>query len=464
MTLHLYNTQARAKERFEPLDPDHVRMYVCGPTVYGRAHIGNARPVIVFDVLYRLLKRLYPRVTYVRNITDIDDKIIAAAEELGEGIPALTERFTKAFHEDMAPLGTLPPDHEPRATDYIPQMVAMIEALLACGNAYEAEGHVLFHIPSMDDYGALSHRTPDDMIAGARVEVAPYKKHPADFVLWKPSAPELPGWDSPWGRGRPGWHLECSAMSKELLGTTFDIHGGGQDLIFPHHENERAQSNCAHDGAPFARYWVHNGHLVVEGEKMSKSLGNFITVRELLDQGHHGETIRFNLLRTHYRKHLDWTAAGLGEAKSQLNYLYKALWMAREVGIESGKADRARTPILEALGDDLNTPLALSRLHKLANDLHIANAKNDRTKQERASADLLVAGDILGLLHEDPEAWLKAGGDEVNLEWITRAIARREAAREACDFAAADKIRDELAEKGIVLEDGPNGTIWRRAG
>ena len=484
MALYLYNTQARAKELFEPLDPGNVRMYVCGPTVYARAHIGNARPVIVFDVLYRLLRRLYTKVTYVRNITDLDDKIIAAAEELDEPISALTERFTKAFHDDMAPLGTLAPDVEPRATEYIPQMVAMIEALLARGNAYEAEGHVLFHIPSMDDYGALSHRSPDDMIAGARVEVAPYKKHPADFVLWKPSAPEMPGWDSPWGRGRPGWHLECSAMSKELLGTTFDIHGGGQDLIFPHHENELAQSTCAHDGAPFARYWMHNGYLIVEGEKMSKSLGNVRTVRELLDQGHRGETIRFLTLSKHYRKELDWTEAGLREAKSELDYLYKPLWMAREAGIEPGRARRLPSRISEALYDDLNTPLVLSRLHQLAHDLNNANADNDRAKQERVSADLLAAAHVLGLLCADPETWFKEKGvvitpapatavvDAVGptvvigppIETIEAKIAERNAAREKRDFAAADKIRDELAAAGIVLEDLPDGTIWRMAG
>jgi cysteinyl-tRNA synthetase len=486
VALCLYNTQARAKELFEPLDPENVRMYVCGPTVYARAHIGNARPVIVFDVLYRLLRLLYgdQNVTYVRNITDIDDKIIAAAEESGEPISALTERFTKAFHEDMAPLGTLAPDFEPRATHYIPQMVRMVEALLERGHAYEAEGHVLFHIATMKGYGELSRRGLDDMIAGARVEVAPYKKHAADFVLWKPSPPEMPGWDSPWGRGRPGWHLECSAMSKELLGTTFDIHGGGQDLIFPHHENERAQSICVHDGAPFARYWVHNGYLIVEGEKMSKSLGNIRTVRQLLDQGHRGETIRFLTLSKHYRKELDWTEAGLREAKSELDYLYKPLWMAREAGIKPGRARRLPARISEALYDDLNTPLALSRLHQLAHELHNANAANDRAKQERVSAELLAAGRLLGLLREDAEMWFKEKGivmtpaaatavvDAVGptvvigppIETIEAKIAERNAAREKRDFAAADKIRDELAQKGIVLEDLPDGTIWRMAG
>ncbi|HSV28377.1 MAG TPA: cysteine--tRNA ligase, partial [Candidatus Omnitrophota bacterium] len=300
MPLVLYNTLTRKKEAFEPIRPDHVGMYVCGPTVYDRAHIGNARPVIVFDVLYRLLTKLYPAVTYVRNITDVDDKINARAKDSGEPIDAITARTTKMFHEDIAELNALPPTIEPRATAHIGQMIAMIEALIAKGHAYEAEGHVLFSVPSMSDYGALSRRSMDEMIAGARVEVAPYKKNAADFVLWKPSSSDLPGWDSPWGRGRPGWHIECSAMSGQYLGQTFDIHGGGQDLVFPHHENEIAQSQCA-NGAPFARYWLHNGYLMVEGEKMSKSLGNFFTVRELLEQAP-GEAIRLAMLSTHYHQ------------------------------------------------------------------------------------------------------------------------------------------------------------------
>ncbi|MGE3932743.1 MAG: cysteine--tRNA ligase, partial [Rhodospirillaceae bacterium] len=309
MTLHIHNTLTRTKERFEPIDPDHVRMYVCGPTVYSYAHIGNARPVVVFDVLYRLLKRTYPRVTYVRNITDVDDKIIAASKNTGDAIAAITERYTQAFHADMAALGALPPDVEPRATGHIAPMIALIEKLVAGGHAYPADGHVLFNVPSMADYGRLSGRNRDEMIAGARVEVAPYKKDPADFVLWKPSSPDQPGWDSPWGRGRPGWHLECSAMSEAHLGVPFDIHGGGLDLIFPHHENEIAQSRCAHAGGAFVRYWMHNGFLSVSGEKMSKSLGNIITVRELFEQGWKGETIRLALLSAHYRQPLDFSDA-----------------------------------------------------------------------------------------------------------------------------------------------------------
>ena len=458
MALCLYNTQARAKELFEPLDPESVRMYVCGPTVYARAHIGNARPVIVFDVLYRLLRLLYGdhNVTYVRNITDIDDKIIAAAEESHEPISTVTERFTKVFHEDMAPLGTLAPDSEPRPTEYIPQMVAMIEALLARGNAYQAEGHVLFHIPSMDDYGALSHRGLDDMIAGARVEVAPYKKHAADFVLWKPSAPEMPGWDSPWGRGRPGWHLECSAMSKELLGKTFDIHGGGQDLIFPHHENERAQSICAHDGAPFARYWMHNGYLIVEGEKMSKSLGNVRTVRELLDQGHRGETIRFVILSTQYRKELNWTEAGLREAKAELDRLYVALF-----GGDGARADGPPEAFMRALEDDLNTPLAIASLHELATEI---NKAPSRRKKYEIRAKLRAAGEVLGILQKDAQFWLQSGTAKIGANLIEQLIEQRNAARKAKDYEKADSIRKELATHGVVLEDGPDGTFWRMAG
>ncbi|MFN8726954.1 MAG: cysteine--tRNA ligase, partial [Rhodospirillales bacterium] len=311
MTLHVHNTLTRRKEEFVPLDPARVRMYVCGPTVYDFAHIGNARPVVVFDTLHRVLKRLFPRVEYARNITDIDDKIIARAAEAGRTIDAITEETTRAYHADMAALGAGRPDHEPRCTRTVPEMVAMIGKLVAAGHAYAAEGHVLFHVPSYADYGKLSGRTRDDQIAGARVEVAPFKRDPADFVLWKPSTPDQPGWDSPWGRGRPGWHIECSAMSEALFGPTFDIHGGGQDLIFPHHENEIAQSVCAHGGVQFVKYWMHNGFVIVNGEKMSKSLGNFYTVRDLLNRGERGEAIRLLLLKTHYRAPLDFTDDGL---------------------------------------------------------------------------------------------------------------------------------------------------------
>ncbi len=459
LTLKLYNTLTRGKETLEPVEPGHVGMYVCGPTVYDYAHIGNARPIVVFDVLYRLLKGRYAKVTYVRNITDVDDKINARAAESGEDIGSITRRTTEAFHEDMAALGALEPDVEPRATAHIPQMIAMIERLIKAGHAYEAEDHVLFHVPSMADYGKLSGHNRAQLIDGARVEVAPYKRDPADFVLWKPSTPELPGWDGPWGRGRPGWHIECSAMSGEYLGRTFDIHGGGQDLIFPHHENEIAQSLCAHPDAGFARLWMHNGYLMVEGEKMSKSLGNYFTVRELLEASP-GEAIRLALLQTHYRQPLDFTRAAIAEARATLDRLYGAL---RKVpGTTPQVRDDVPDAVLDALGDDLNTPLALVRLHELAGALNKA-ADEERS---RCAAELLAAGAILGLLQQDPEAWFKwrpAGGEAVDEGEIEALIAKRLEARAAKDFAAADRIRDDLAGRGIVLEDGAQGTTWRQA-
>ncbi|HJO97454.1 MAG TPA: cysteine--tRNA ligase [Rhodospirillales bacterium] len=459
MALKLYNTLTRGKETLEPVVPERVGMYVCGPTVYDYAHIGNARPIVVFDVLYRLLKRQYAEVSYVRNITDVDDKINARASESGENIGSITQRTTEAFHQDMAALGALKPDVEPRATGHIPQMIAMIERLIEAGHAYEAEGHVLFDVPSMADYGKLSGHSRAQLIDGARVEVAPYKRDPADFVLWKPSTPELPGWDSPWGRGRPGWHIECSAMSGEYLGRTFDIHGGGQDLIFPHHENEIAQSRCANPDDGFARLWMHNGYLMVEGEKMSKSLGNYFTVHELLEE-YPGEAIRLVLLQTHYRQPLDFTRTAIAEARSTLDRLYGALRKAPEVApMDGGGVPDA---VLEALSDDLNTPLALARLHELAGALNKA-ADDDRS---RCAADLVAAGAILGLLQDDPEAWFKwrpPGAEEFDEGKIEALIAQRLEARAAKDFTEADRIRDDLAGRGIVLEDGAQGTTWRRA-
>jgi len=465
VALRLYNTLTRGKEDFAPLDPENVRMYVCGPTVYDRAHIGNARPVVVFDVLYRLLRHHFgaEHVTYVRNITDVDDKIIDAAREDHELIEELTRRTTEDFHADMKALGALPPDFEPRATEHVPEMIAMIGRLIERGHAYEAEGHVLFHVPSWPDYGRLSRNNPDEIIAGARVEVAPYKKDPADFVLWKPSAPDLPGWESPWGRGRPGWHIECSAMSEALLGESFDIHGGGQDLVFPHHENEIAQSTCAHAGAPMARYWVHNGYLVVEGEKMSKSLGNFFTVRELLDEGWDGEVIRLALLKTHYRQPLDFSRAGLKEAKAELDRFYTGL---REVADVAAEDRPAPEDFVAALDDDLNTPLAMTRMHEITTELNKATGK---AAQTALKGDLVSARDLLGLAQRDPEDWFKhvlpvhaRVASEAEIESL---IARREAARKARDFAEADRIRESLKESGVFLEDRPDGTTdWRRAG
>ena len=463
MGLRLYNTLNRKKEPFEPIEPDHVRIYVCGPTVYDVAHIGNARPVIVFDVLFRLMKRLFPRVTYVRNITDIDDKIIDAAKAEGIAIRELTERTNQAFQEDMGALDALPPDAEPRATEHVPQMVQMIEKLIELDHAYVAEGHVLFHVPSMPDYGKLSRHNRRDLIAGARVEVAPYKKDPADFILWKPSSDDLPGWDSPWGRGRPGWHIECSAMSEDHLGETFDIHGGGLDLIFPHHENEIAQSTCAHGGAPFVRYWMHNGYLTVNGEKMSKSLGNFFTVRDLL-RDWPGEAIRFYMLLTLYRQPLDWTLEGLTQAKHSLDRLYVALRHGGETAPEV--ADEPPREVMEALCDDLNTPLAVFHLHEFATELNKAETDDERRRLKGA---LLGGGRLLGVLAEEPENWLKwrppegdQGFDEEEIEVLVMA---RSNARANRDFTEADRIRDKLKVKGIVLEDLPDGTSdWRRGG
>ncbi len=453
--LRLHNTLTRSDETFEPQDPRNVRMYVCGPTVYDYAHIGNARPAVVFDVLFRLLRHLYgeAHVTYARNITDVDDKIIAAAQERGEAIDAITRRTTLAYHEDMAALGTLPPTVEPRATQTIPEMIALTERLIEKGHAYLVEGQVLFAVGSMADYGELSRRNRDEMIAGARVDVASYKKDPADFTLWKPSTPEQPGWDSPWGRGRPGWHIECSAMSWKHLGPVFDIHGGGLDLIFPHHENEIAQSRCAHGTATMARYWLHNGYVVVNGEKMSKSLGNFLTVRQLLEEGHPGEAIRLALLSGHYRAPLDVTREKLKEAKVQLDRLYGALRATQE--LPAAESSPGGT-VEEALLQDLNTPLALAALHELAGALN-------RERDPGTRAALLAGGRLLGVLEQDPESWFRGAGAGDGDAAIDSLVAARTAARKARDYAEADRIRDRLKAQGVELEDGPGGTLWRRA-
>ena len=434
--IRLHDTLAREKRAFVPGDPKRITMYVCGPTVYGRAHIGNARPAVVFDVLKRLLEHQFPdaEVIYARNVTDVDDKIIDAAAAEGVDPAVITERYERFYLEDMRALGVRDPDIAPHATHEIPAMVAMISALVAKGNAYEAEGHVLFSVPSDPDYGILSRRDRDAMVAGARVEVAPYKRDPADFVLWKPSAEGVVGWDSPWGRGRPGWHIECSAMIAAHLGETIDIHGGGLDLIFPHHENEIAQSRCAH-GAPLARYWVHNGFVDFGSDKMSKSLGNIVTPQELLAAGHKGEVLRLALLSTHYRQPLPWTESLVTQSKAVLDGLYRK---AGDAG--QGEADPS---VLEALRDDLNTPLALSRLGQI-----------DDPAVVKASAGLL------GLLATSGEQWFRGGDDGGAIE---SRIAERNAAKSARDFAAADRIRDELKADGILLEDGPGGTTWRRA-
>ncbi|EFH11548.1 cysteine--tRNA ligase [Pseudoroseomonas cervicalis] len=473
--LAFHNSATRQREIFTPLDPQHVRLYVCGPTVYDLAHLGNARPVVVFDVLARLLRRRFPRVTYVRNITDVDDKINARSQESGEPIAAITARTTADFHRDMAALGCLPPDEEPRATDNIAQMIQLIERLIANGHAYAAEGHVLFSVSSFPGYGALSGRSPDEMLAGARVEIAPYKREAGDFVLWKPSSDDLPGWDSPWGRGRPGWHIECSAMSWRYLGTDFDIHGGGHDLIFPHHENEVAQSVCAFPGSRFARTWLHNGMLLVDGEKMSKSLGNFLTVRDILGRGAWaGEAFRLLLLKTHYRAALDYTVERLEEAKAELDDFYALL--ARD--LPQPEADDALVAemaewALEPLADDLNTPLAIARLRDLRTLENVATVGGSATTvlhrigrdwqpdSGQAAAALRQAAALLGLLGGDARAWRQGGeGDSAAIE---AAIQARLDARKAKNWAEADRIRADLLAQGIVLEDGAGGTTWRRA-
>ncbi len=451
--IHVYDTFRREKRRFEPEDATNVRMYVCGPTVYDLAHIGNARPIVVFDVLARVLRHVYGKgcVTYVRNITDLDDKINARAFERGISIRDLTDDTIKVFHEDMTAIGDAGPDIEPRATEYIDGMIEMTATLIDKGHAYAADGHVLFHVPSMPEYGQLSRRKRDELIAGARVEVAPYKQDPADFVLWKPSDPAKgePAWDSPWGPGRPGWHLECSVMSRQALGETFDIHGGGLDLIFPHHENEIAQSRCTHGTDIMARYWMHNGYLMAEGEKMSKSLGNFYTVHELLDE-FPGEAIRLLLLKTHYRQPLDFTKDGLAEAKRELDGWYRLVDPA-------SPASEPIAEIIDALADDLNSPLAISALHQLAGKVRGGEA---------STSALVASAQFLGLLQQDPNDWFKwqpaaaAGG--LSDADIDAKIAARTEARANKDFATSDAIRDELQAAGIILEDGAGGTTWRR--
>ncbi|HEY1078209.1 MAG TPA: cysteine--tRNA ligase [Fontimonas sp.] len=455
--MQLHNTLTGQKEVFEPLDPQRVTMYVCGPTVYSYAHIGNARPAVVFDVLARLLRRKFPQVTYVRNITDIDDKINAAAAKEGVDIRVITDRYAAIYHEDMAAVGVLPPDHAPRVTEHLPQIISMIERLIASGHAYEGKGHVLFHTLSFKDYGQLSGRDEQALMAGARVEVAPYKKHAGDFVLWKPSTDEQPGWDSPWGRGRPGWHIECSAMAEALLGETIDIHGGGHDLIFPHHENEIAQSTCAHGGKTFARYWLHNGFLNVDSQKMSKSIGNVLLVHELLKTVP-GEVIRLVLLTGHYRQPVDWNDEVVGEARKKLDRLYGAL---RELADVTAGADTAPAAFIAALEDDLNTPMALAELFELA---RAANKASDAADKARIKAQMLDAGALLGLIQQDPAAWFAQGASVAGApaaDEIEALLAQRLDARRNKQWAESDRIRDDLKARGVLVEDGKDGQRWR---
>jgi cysteinyl-tRNA synthetase len=433
--IRLFDTMARAKRAFEPADPKRITIYVCGPTVYGRAHIGNARPAVVFDLLRRVLERANPdaEVIYARNVTDVDDKIINSARAEGVDVSVITERYERFYLEDMGALGVQPPTIAPHATQEIGPMVAMIGELIAKGHAYEAEGHVLFSVSSDPDYGSLSRRDREEMIAGARVEVAPYKRDPADFVLWKPSEEGVVGWNSPWGRGRPGWHIECSAMIRAHLGETIDIHGGGLDLVFPHHENEIAQSRCAHGGKPLARFWLHNGFVDMGADKMSKSLGNVVTPEELLKQ-HKGETLRLALLSAHYRQPLPWTEALIAQSKATLDRLYRAAGDAGTGEIDAG--------VFEALADDLNTPLALSRLAAIED-----------------AAGLRASAQLLGLLTQSQDEWFQGEGDASGIE---ARIAARTEAKQRRDFAEADRIREELKSEGVLLEDGPSGTKWRR--
>ncbi|MCJ8139630.1 cysteine--tRNA ligase [Falsirhodobacter halotolerans] len=437
----LFNAKTRTEEAFVPIDPKRVRMYVCGPTVYDRAHLGNARPVIVFDTLFRLLRHAYgvDHVTYVRNFTDVDDKINDRAAATGRPIRNITDETIGWYHADMDALGALRPSHEPRATDYIAQMIAMIGVLIDRGHAYAAEGHVLFDVRSYADYGRLSGRSVDDMIAGARVEVAPFKRDPMDFVLWKPSDESVPGWDSPWGRGRPGWHIECSAMAHDLLGPAFDIHGGGIDLQFPHHENEIAQSCCAHPEADFARVWIHNEMLQVEGRKMSKSLGNFFTVRDLLDQGVPGEVIRLVMLQTHYSRPMDWTAAKAAQAEGTLRK-----WRGLVAGVEAGMPAPA---VVAALADNLNTAGAIAEMHKLA-------SSGDR-------AGLAGSAALLGLLGADMGAWATVEGPSAEVsDLVADLLTARSAARAARDFARADALRDGFVAAGVEVKDTAQGVEW----
>ena len=476
--IRLHDTKAREKRDFVPADPERVTMYLCGPTVYNRAHIGNARPAVVFDVLSRLLRHVYgeDKVVYARNVTDVDDKIIEAARAEGVDPAVVARRFEDFYLADTGALGVRPPDLAPRATETIPGMVAMIERLIGSGHAYEADGHVLFHVPGDPGYGALGRRDREAMIAGARVEIASYKKDPADFVLWKPSPEGVIGWDSPWGRGRPGWHIECSAMIERHLGRTIDIHAGGIDLIFPHHENELAQSRCAHGGAELARYWVHNGFLsMAGGEKMSKSLGNVVTVGELLEQGHKGETLRLALLSAHYRQPLEWSGKLVAQSKATLDRWYRVKGFAERFGLDPLPPGKEQ---IEALGDDLNTPKAMSLISAgfaHFSDLGEAGAVVDSERLQRT----LGFAHLLGLLEGSSTEWFQGGGaqasDRVDPRLreeagtfldpaeIQRRIDRRAEAKKARDYAEADRIRGDLAAEGVLLEDGPGGTTWRRA-
>ena len=458
MVLKIHNTLTGTKEIFKPVDESHVRVYACGPTVYNFAHIGNARMAVANDLLINVLRTQFKKVTYVSNITDIDDKIIEAAHELNEPIKNLTTKYTKIYNEDMGYLNVRLPDVQPRATDHIKEMIDLITKLIDSGNAYEKNGHVLFHVPSYSKYGVLSKRNRDEQIAGSRVEVAPFKKDPADFILWKPSPDPMPGWESPWGFGRPGWHLECSAMSEKTLGLPFDIHSGGMDLVFPHHENEIAQT-CSlhknHDPDSFAHFWFHNGFVNVEGEKMSKSIGNIRLVHDLKNQ-YRGEVLRLTLLSAHYRQPLNWTKEIIDQNSKMLDRLYRSLKDLKEIELTSNNLSN---DVMESLLDDLNTPKLLAHLNTLANKLSTA----DKAEKINIKNNLIAAGKLLGILREDPDVWLGYNqSSNPEKEEIEGLINQRNEARRDKDFKLADEIRDKLKIKGIEIEDTNNGTIWRK--
>ncbi len=457
MKIHIYNTLTRKKEEFIPGDPKRVTMYVCGPTVYSHPHIGNARPAVVFDTFFRLLQHEFTNVVYTRNITDVDDKINASAQQENTSIDTISKRFTDIYHQDMGALGVLPPTIEPRVTEHMPQIINMIQRLIDNGHAYEAERHVLFDVPSYKEYGKLSGRDQNEMLAGARVEIAPFKKDPSDFVLWKPSTEDQPAWDSPWGAGRPGWHIECSAMIEEHLGQTIDIHGGGQDLVFPHHENERAQTTCVHGGNLFSRYWMHNGFVNVDQEKMSKSIGNVLLVKELLEQAS-GEAIRVTLLSTHYRSPLDWTDDALKQSTRILDKLYGALQELQDVEVEVS-SDDVTDEFLHALKDDLNTPAAFAELHKLAKR---ANTEKETVSRSVLKKQIIASGNILGILQQNPNEWFQGDSDTDESE-IQKLLDLRAQAKKDKNFALADEIRDKITAMGIQILDHPDGSSsWRR--
>ena len=461
-SLKIFNTLSGNKEDFHPLDPSHIKIYACGPTVYNYAHIGNARMAVVFDTLVRVIRHSYPKVTYVSNITDIDDKIIDAASDLNVPIKEITEKYTNIYNEDMSKLLVMIPDIQPKATEYIPEMINLIIDLISKEHAYEKEGHVLFHVPSYSNYGMLSNRNREEQIAGSRVDIAPFKKDPADFVLWKPSNESQPGWDSPWGYGRPGWHTECSAMSEKTLGLPFDIHGGGRDLTFPHHENEIAQSCCSsadiQNPNSYANYWMHNGFVTIDSEKMSKSLNNILLVDDLI-KDYPGEVLRLALLSSHYRQGLDWNDGILHQSKKLLDKIYRALRDLEGIEVKATELDTPPKNVIEALCDDLNTPKVLMELNALLGDL--TNKSQDKKKSIKI--DLLSSGNILGILQEDPSSWLKIGitKNTTDPDAIEKLIDSRNKARANKDFETADSIRDELSSMGIEIEDTSAGTIWK---